>query len=190
MRYLHRGRFMLDFVKAVHSALGIESTRAFVMVMALSFGCVFAIIGGGLGWIADRSYKNSPDYKAEHTISAPETSPPKPAETQPKVGIQADATAKVEHHGISSKVDVRVKKGTIPPEQQKASVPAKPTGCAIRIANASGAVIRDNELGNIAEDAICVEGVQGAEVHNNKVTNQGPSVVQPTTSPSETKPQQ
>jgi hypothetical protein len=46
---------MFDFVKAIHEALHIQSTWAFVAVIAF----VFAVLGGSTAWIVDRAYKNS-----------------------------------------------------------------------------------------------------------------------------------
>jgi hypothetical protein len=46
---------MFELVKAIHEALHIQSTWAFVTVIA--FG--FAVFSGGAAWIVDRGYKNS-----------------------------------------------------------------------------------------------------------------------------------
>jgi hypothetical protein len=58
---------MYDLIEHVYKALGIESTWAFVLVVALSLGLIAALVGGFLGWVVDRSYKNSAEYKAEHS---------------------------------------------------------------------------------------------------------------------------
>jgi hypothetical protein len=54
---------MFEIVEAIHRALKTESTFAFVLVIA----GVFAVGGGILGWLVDAGYKNSADYKKEHT---------------------------------------------------------------------------------------------------------------------------
>jgi membrane protein YqaA with SNARE-associated domain len=46
---------MFDIVKAIHEALHIQSTWAFVTVIALGS----AVLGGGTAWIVDHGYKNS-----------------------------------------------------------------------------------------------------------------------------------
>jgi hypothetical protein len=57
---------MYDVIEHVHKALGIESTWAFVLVVALGAGLVAALVGGFFGWVVDVSHKNSAEYKAEH----------------------------------------------------------------------------------------------------------------------------
>lgn len=59
-------RAMFDVVEKIHSALGIESTLAFVLIIALGAALIFGTIGGAVAWIVDRDYKHSPEYKAEH----------------------------------------------------------------------------------------------------------------------------
>jgi hypothetical protein len=46
---------MFEFAKLIHEALGIESTWAVVMVTAL----IFALVGGGAGWLVDSQYKHA-----------------------------------------------------------------------------------------------------------------------------------
>lgn len=53
---------MWDIVEGLHKALRIESTWAFVLVVAGGS----ALIGGGIAWIIDAGYKNSSEYKTEH----------------------------------------------------------------------------------------------------------------------------
>ncbi len=53
-------------------ALRIESTWAFVFVIA----GVFAVVGGIFGWIVDAGYKNSAEYKADHAPMLPEAIAP------------------------------------------------------------------------------------------------------------------
>ena len=57
---------MFEFVDSIHKALRTESTWAFVFVIASLSFCV----GGTVAWIVDQGYKNSAEYKAEHTLSA------------------------------------------------------------------------------------------------------------------------
>ena len=52
---------MWDIVEGLHKALRIESTWAFVLVVAGGW-----LIGGGIAWIIDAGYKNSSEYKTEH----------------------------------------------------------------------------------------------------------------------------
>ncbi|MGA2204656.1 MAG: hypothetical protein ABSG40_22165 [Terriglobales bacterium] len=54
---------MYDIVEGIHKALRIESTWAFVLVIA--FGA--ALVGGFFAWIIDTGYKNSSEYKTEHS---------------------------------------------------------------------------------------------------------------------------
>ncbi len=58
---------MYDIVEGLHKALRIESTWAFVLVVAL----FFSIVGGLFAWIIDTGYKNSAEYKAEHLPNRP-----------------------------------------------------------------------------------------------------------------------
>jgi hypothetical protein len=62
---LSREFFMFEIVKAIHEALHIQSTWAFVTVIA--FGCAF--FGGGTAWIVDRGYKNSLLHEEKGTVT-------------------------------------------------------------------------------------------------------------------------
>jgi len=53
---------MFEIVDGIHKAFRIESTWAFVLLIAVGFG----IFGGGLAWIVDKGYRNSPEYKAAY----------------------------------------------------------------------------------------------------------------------------
>ena len=53
---------MYDIVEGIHKAFKIESTWAFVILIAAGS----AIVGGFLAWVIDTGYKNSAEYKAEH----------------------------------------------------------------------------------------------------------------------------
>jgi hypothetical protein len=53
---------MYDIVEGIHKALRIESTWAFVLVVALGSG----LVGGFFAWVIDVGYRNSAEYKAEH----------------------------------------------------------------------------------------------------------------------------
>src|SRR5712692_627232 len=53
---------MWDIVEGIHKALRIESTWAFVCVIALGA----ALVAGFVAWIIDAGYRNSAEYKAEH----------------------------------------------------------------------------------------------------------------------------
>jgi len=53
---------MFEFIDGVHKALRIESTWAFVLVVALGSACV----GGLIAWVIDTGYRNSPEYKQAH----------------------------------------------------------------------------------------------------------------------------
>jgi len=79
---------MFEMVKAIHEALHIESTWAFVTVIAV----VFAIMSGSVAWVVDKGYKNSPEYR-DQQISGPATTMPQP--NAPKTTLpQADAPNK------------------------------------------------------------------------------------------------
>ncbi len=53
---------MWEMVEGLHKALRIESTLAFVLLCGLFFG----VLGAGIGWVIDKGYKNSNEYKADH----------------------------------------------------------------------------------------------------------------------------
>src|ERR1700731_1709119 len=53
---------MYDIVEGIHKALRIESTWAFVLVVAIGAG----LVGGFFAWVIDVGYRNSAEYKAEH----------------------------------------------------------------------------------------------------------------------------
>ncbi len=53
---------MFEIVEAIHKAIGTESTLVFVLVISVLFGAG----GGGMAWLVDRGYKNSPEYAALH----------------------------------------------------------------------------------------------------------------------------
>lgn len=57
---------MWETIGAIHKALRIESTWAFVLLMALGAALIAAIVVGAGAWVIDAGYKNSPEYKAEH----------------------------------------------------------------------------------------------------------------------------
>jgi hypothetical protein len=89
---------MFDMVKAIHEALHIESTWAFVLVVSL----VFALMSGGVAWVVDKGYKNSLRAHSEaavpqaHTsdsppppISAPSPPPTKAPGTSPPISTPA-----------------------------------------------------------------------------------------------------
>jgi len=52
---------MFEMVKAIHEALHIESTWAFVLVIALVFG----VMSGSVAWVVDKGYKNALRERAE-----------------------------------------------------------------------------------------------------------------------------
>jgi hypothetical protein len=56
---------MLDLAKAIHEAFGIDYPRLFMVLFAF-FGC---LLGGGLGWVVDRSYRVK--LREQVTQSAP-----------------------------------------------------------------------------------------------------------------------
>jgi len=60
-------RAMFDAVEKIHRALGIESTLAFVLIIALGSALIFGIMGGAVAWIVDADYKHSSEYKAKHS---------------------------------------------------------------------------------------------------------------------------
>ncbi|HXZ40322.1 MAG TPA: serine protease [Terriglobales bacterium] len=90
---------MLEYVDALHRALGIKSTWQFVLLIGLSAGVLATLGFGALAWIVDMRYKNSPEYKAEHqnpkmqavtpqqaqTVTASQQTSPAPAQNQTRV---------------------------------------------------------------------------------------------------------
>jgi hypothetical protein len=69
-------RAMWEAVEKIHRALGIESTWAFVLIIAFGAALVFGLVGGAIAWIVDVDYKHSPEYKADHPDPKPKTVPP------------------------------------------------------------------------------------------------------------------
>jgi hypothetical protein len=59
---------MYDIVEGLHRALRVESTWAFVLVIAVGA----AFVGGFFAWVIDTGYKNSKEYKEENP-TAPNT---------------------------------------------------------------------------------------------------------------------
>jgi hypothetical protein len=53
---------MYEIVEAFHKATRIESSWAFIVIVALCTG----IIGGFFAWVVDAGYRNSAEYKADH----------------------------------------------------------------------------------------------------------------------------
>jgi hypothetical protein len=53
---------MFEFIDGIHKAPRIESTWAFVLVVAIGFACV----GGVVAWVVDTGYRNSQEYKQAH----------------------------------------------------------------------------------------------------------------------------
>jgi len=74
---------VFEMVKAIRDALavvGIESTWAFVLVIALLFG----VLGGTLGWLADLSYKSGLKERMSHLQTSESQTPrPKPESNSP-----------------------------------------------------------------------------------------------------------
>ena len=50
---------MFEIVKAIREALGIESTWAFVSVIAIGAALLAGLLAGGTAWIVDKGYKKS-----------------------------------------------------------------------------------------------------------------------------------
>jgi hypothetical protein len=69
-------RAMWEAVEKIHRALGIESTWAFVLIIAFGAALVFGLVGGAIAWIVDVDYKHSPEYKADHPDPKSKTVPP------------------------------------------------------------------------------------------------------------------
>jgi hypothetical protein len=61
---------MFDLVAAIHKALRIESTWAFVLLIASGTGVGAGVMGGFFAWIIDTAYKKTPDYIIEHSPKA------------------------------------------------------------------------------------------------------------------------
>ena len=57
---------MFEMVKAIHEALHIESTWAFVVVIAAAF----ALMSGSVAWVVDQGYKNSVREGSHPNLSA------------------------------------------------------------------------------------------------------------------------
>lgn len=53
--YVRRHSFVFEIVRAIHEALGTDSTLAFVLVVVLLFGT----LSGGAAYLVDRGYKNA-----------------------------------------------------------------------------------------------------------------------------------
>jgi hypothetical protein len=103
---------MYDIVEGIHKALKIESTWAFVLVVALGS----AMVGGFFAWIIDAGYKNSAEYKAEHppkqqAVTVTTSSPVPQTVTVPNTSIQrvqkkiSKPTARTANPIVSGKQD-------------------------------------------------------------------------------------
>jgi hypothetical protein len=55
---------MFEIVEAIHKAFRIESTWQFVLLVAVGA----ALAAGFLAWVVDTGYRNSPEYKQEHSL--------------------------------------------------------------------------------------------------------------------------
>jgi len=67
---MKRGSLMWEAIRAIHEALGIEATWAFVLIIAATF----AVLTGAAAWVVDKGYKHSEVYKAAHLLKSDETS--------------------------------------------------------------------------------------------------------------------
>ena len=94
---------MFEIVEAIHKALRIESTWAFVLVIA--FGSF--MVGGFFAWVVDEGYKNSSEYKESHQLLAASG----PIKTNPSVGpdpqIVPSTTPTIPHEAVPSKPVVK-----------------------------------------------------------------------------------
>jgi len=131
---------MFDTVEKIHGALGIESTWLFVLVIALGA----AILGGGAAWIVDRTYKRSPEYKAEH----PE---PKSKTVTPAAGNSGSQSATVQ--GATSMQP--------PVEQQKANRSNKSDSAVSQelptVTQGAGSAFSVNQQGGVTAGTINVD---------------------------------
>ncbi|MGA2001472.1 MAG: hypothetical protein ABSG52_15900 [Terriglobales bacterium] len=102
---------MFEMVKAIHEALGIESTWAFVLVIA----SVFAFLSGGVAWVVDKGYKKSVQERAGYTqsVTAPEkhnTAAGSIAQTPSPIAPPAKPLTEVEKQKIVETIIERYRK--------------------------------------------------------------------------------
>jgi hypothetical protein len=138
---------MYEIVEGIHKALRIESTWAFVLIIALGFG----VVGGGIAWIIDLGYRNSAEYKADHpdpkaqaavvpenpqaaqTVATPN---PKPQSTEPAPN-KPDSPIIANKPKITQKIPHKVKTEESKPEPRDAT-PVGPVTKSPLVYNGAG----------------------------------------------------
>jgi len=108
---------MYDIVEGIHKALRIESTWAFVLVIAIGA----ALVGGFFAWIIDTGYKNSAEYKAEHPPKQQTVTASSPASQN--VTVQGTSTEETQKTSSTQPADTLKKGAKRQVESAKASKP-------------------------------------------------------------------
>src|SRR5258706_9081007 len=130
MTVVRGGRlFMYDIVEGIHKALRIESTWAFVLVVALGAG----LVGGFFAWVIDVGYRNSAEYKAEH--------PPKTQAVTPNNSPAQSVTATTNSQTPTE--SPAQAQGTVTPKKQKPAS-AKASQPTYSITNPAGSIVNQN----------------------------------------------
>jgi hypothetical protein len=152
---------MWDIVEGIHKALKIESTWAFVLVVALGS----ALVGGFLAWIIDTGYRNSPEYKAEYspkqqtvtTTASNSASQSVTVQTLPAQGMaqQTKSQRREKTATIATSKPQKPKPvpGKMSPEQNR--INAVPQTCAFALGDASYVAIVDSWIAGFPQSDKC-----------------------------------
>jgi hypothetical protein len=109
---------MLDWAKAIHEAIGIESPKTFITVFALIGLVLFAFVG----WMIDRGYRVKLRQESVHAASlqdkppptaagAPLQKPPAPRGSSESTALPQPAPAKKTHNEPKTDRSVRIGDG-------------------------------------------------------------------------------
>jgi hypothetical protein len=135
---------MWDTIGAIHKALGIESTWKFVLIIAFGAGVVGVIVGGFVAWIVDVGYKNSDEYKADHSPKTP-TVAATPIDLAPQsVTVQQNASSQGVQSATSTTSHRKQGKPESLPTQAAAREPAGQAQPTYSVTNPQGSIVNQN----------------------------------------------
>ncbi|MFZ0801738.1 MAG: hypothetical protein WBQ09_01515 [Terriglobales bacterium] len=154
---------MYDIVEGIHKAFKIESTWAFVLLIA--FGA--AVVGGFFAWVIDVGYRNSPEYKAEHPVVRGQSDPKSQAVT-----TSSPITPVTAQKQVVAPTAVKTKRTKPPVGPIQTTQPISPvqhdTTVARIVKNAgdiSNLRVEDNKIvAPVGSDAETVENLPGAKM--------------------------
>jgi hypothetical protein len=120
---------MFETVEKIHRALGIESTWAFVLIIAFGAALIFGTVGGAIAWIVDAGYKHSSEYKADHpdpkqqTATATNNSAPQSVAVPQSTSIQGAQSARTTTMPKSGSVKTSAQKEGNTQKRQSSKTP-------------------------------------------------------------------